>query len=185
MPRREHDFYPTPAWATRELLTRINISGVVLEPCAGKGDITSVLIDDHRISDVWDNDLDYRHPVTSHHDATDPNYWHSHGCDYVVTNPPFNLAHKIVPMAVAKARIGVYMLLRLSYLEPCDGRAGWLKAHPPNVLLVLPRISFTGDGKTDNMTCAWFGWDKHRCGQTIEIVSPVEDGTLLSEGIAS
>jgi hypothetical protein len=27
-------------------------------------------------------------------------------------------------------------------------------------MLILPRISFTGDGKTDSVTVAWVIWDK-------------------------
>ena len=75
------------------------------------------------------------------------------------------------------------MLLRLSYAEPCLNRAEWLKAHPISHLIVLPRISFTGNGKTDNVTCAWFVWDKLRPGhQRITIVTK-EDSVLWSDSI--
>jgi hypothetical protein len=48
----------------------------------------------------------------------------------------------------------------MSYLEPVENRGVWLNEHPPTTLIVLPRISFTGDGKTDNVTCAWMVWRK-------------------------
>jgi hypothetical protein len=65
------------------------------------------------------------------------------------------------------------MFLRLSYLEPVRNRGAWLAAHPPTGLIVLPRISFTGDGQTDTVTCAWMVWDKLARG-TIRVI-PRED----------
>lgn len=67
------------------------------------------------------------------------------------------------------AIVGVAMLLRLSYLEPTKDRGHWLNDHPPTQMIVLPRISFTGDGKTDSVTCAWMIWHKQGKGTiTIE-----------------
>ena len=57
------------------------------------------------------------------------------------------------------------MLLRATFGEPCGPcprapRAGrqWLLRHPPKALLLLPRISFTGDGETDSAAAWWFLW---------------------------
>lgn len=159
--RRPHDFYPTPSWATSELLKRIHVRGVVLEPCVGKGDIARVLLKDQGIVAVPTNDLDRAHQADSHFDATDSRSWgFGTPIDWVVTNPPFTVAHKILPLAYQHARVGVAMLLRLTYLEPCEGRAAWLAEYPPDHLIVLPRISFTGDGDTDSVTCAWMVWSK-------------------------
>jgi len=160
--RRELDFYPTAAWATEALLERVPIAGRVLEPCCGAGDIVTVLNASDRIREVHVNDID-KQWVREPADATNARYWRSRQWDtatpdWVVTNPPFGVAHKIVPLAWETARVGVAMLLRLTYLEPCEGRAGWLARHPPDKLIVLPRISFTGEGKTDLATCAWFVW---------------------------
>ncbi len=182
--RREHDFYPTPAWATHELLKHVAVEGTVLEPCVGAGDISSVLFDADGVLDVMTNDLDRAHINAAwHEDATDPWWWSRipNGFDWVVTNPPFSHAHQILPLAMKFARTGVAMLLRLSYLEPCEGRGAWLAANPPTSLIVLPRISFTGDGKSDSVTCAWFVWDKLACGQRLMVVNPVDSqqGSLL------
>lgn len=158
--RRALDFYPTAGWATQDLLARVHIGGYVIEPCAGRLDIANELRGNSRITALMTNDLDPHRPTTMHGDATDLAFWSGFGdrLDWVVSNPPFNVAHKILPLAHKAARRGVAMLLRISYLEPCEGRAGWLAANPPDRLIVLPRISFTGDGKTDNVTCAWFVW---------------------------
>lgn len=184
--RREHDFYPTPGWATTELLARVNVAGSVVEPCVGRSDIAVELTRDSRIREVITNDLDPTRPAELHGDATDTRWWSGLGpFDWVVTNPPFTVAHKILPLAFQYARVGVAMLLRMSYLEPCEGRLGWLAVHPPQRLIVLPRISFTGDGKTDQVTCGWMVWEPASAPMKtpIEIVPDPTDlpGALFDE----
>jgi hypothetical protein len=99
-------------------------------------------------------------PVDCVYDACSAEFWAAQApSDFVVSNPPFACCQPIIEQAYAHVRCGVIMLLRLSYLEPCNNRAAFLAAHPP-ALIVLPRISFTGDGKTDSVACAWMIWDK-------------------------
>jgi hypothetical protein len=50
------------------------------------------------------------------------------------------------------------LLLRLSFLEPTFERQDLLIDNPPDAMIVLPRYSFTGDGKSDSVTCAWMVW---------------------------
>lgn len=156
--RRLHDFYPTPEWATKELLRYVAISGEILECCAGQGDMAKIL---ERVGKVYCNDIDTETMSPNHWDATRPSAWEERRpWDWVVTNPPFSVAAEIVPLAFKYAQTGIAMLLRLSYLEPVENRGSWLHDNPPNTLIVLPRISFTGDGKTDSVTCAWMIWRK-------------------------
>ena len=166
--RRELDAYLTPWWVTDVLLERVSVFGHVCEPCAGMGDIVGPVALAPRVTQVSTNDLDPHYDTATHLDATDLAFWRDQSFDWVVTNPPFLVADKIIPLAVAHAG-NVAMLLRLTYLEPCEGRATWLAQHPPSHLIVLPRISFTGDGKTDSVTCAWMVWGS-RYQQSIEIV---------------
>ena len=176
--RRSLDWYPTPAWATRVLLHRLpQLRGRVLECCSGKGDISNALAERDAVS-VIENDMDRQCASDFHLDATDPRAWqrmneHAGPFDWIVSNPPFSLAPKIVPLAQRYAVHGMAMLLRLSYLEPCLDRVDWLTDHDANGrVLVLPRISFTGNGKTDNVTAAWliFGEVEHGW----EVVSKAE-----------
>lgn len=44
---------------------------------------------------------------------------------------------------------------------------------------IMPRVSFTGDGKTDSSTCAWMVWDQRTGRQKIDIVPR---STLLDRG---
>lgn len=179
--RRENDFYPTPRWATEVLLARVPISGVVLEPCVGRGDMAAVLAN---VPGVILHTNDVCHEAMTHEDATNARWWATLAPDWVVTNPPFVLAEQIVPLAVRHALFGVAMLLRLTFLEPTLGRGRWLHAHPPTRLIVLPRLSFTGDGKTDSVTCAWFVWERGAHTQQIEIVAVAREAVeLLHEAV--
>lgn len=175
--RRDNDFYPTPEWATAELLKHVAISGAVLECCAGAGDMAKVLAL-HGQGHVYCNDIDPTTMWPNHWDAANPSSWYDYKrrwthdpLMWVVTNPPFNVASQIVPLAYEHATDGIAMLLRLSYLEPTKDRGEWLNAHPPTTLIVLPRISFTGDGKTDNVTCAWMVWEKSQVAKQRIVVA--------------
>ena len=173
MPRRENDFYPTPAWATVELLHRINLSGMrrILEPCAGNGAIAAVLKRAWGEDRVITNDIDPQWGCDAELDACDDKLYNIVDADAIITNPPFSLAHVIVPKAVESAHVVCAMLLRLSWLEPVMNRDQWLAENPPDRLIVLPRISFTGDGKTDSVTCGWYIWQKTPIrGKHIEVI---------------
>ncbi|WP_299491213.1 hypothetical protein [Acaryochloris sp. IP29b_bin.137] len=142
------------------------IGGSVLEPCAGRNAISDMLDSYGSIDIVHSSDLLWPvGPGRTTNDATDPQYWaEAPKVDWVVTNPPFNVAEKILPLAYEHADRGVAFLLRLSYLEPCNGRKEWLKQHSDQmkrVIVVSPRIRFRSDTKgSDSVTCAWLIWDK-------------------------
>lgn len=159
--RRELDAYFTPDDASQVMVDRVNPYGCVFEPCVGDGHIARML--GCRATRVLTNDLDPKRSAMTHFDARDARAWRGfvkeHGpIDWVVSNPPFKDAVRIVQNACQFARVGVVMLLRLSFLEPCEDRGEWLERNPPTTQIVVPRISFTGDGRTDSVTCAWFVW---------------------------
>ena len=132
----------------------------IVEPCAGDGSICDRLPPGARYT-TSDIDPTLGHTVL---DATDPGAWFllAERCpiDWVITNPPFSKAMSILENAYLHARSGVAFLVRLSFLEPTFARQDWLRAHPPTRIIVLPRHSFTGDGKSDMVTCAWVIWEK-------------------------
>lgn len=167
MARREKDFYPTPQWATDVLLQYTQPHGFILEPCAGNGAISDVLA---RKCSVVTNDIDPKHNTTYTEDVSDTEGWtRLPRADWVITNPPFSDSYEIARLSYEHAKWGSAMLLRLTFLEPCLRRASWLQKRPPSKIIVLPRISFTGDGKTDSVTCAWFVWEKWNPNQRIYI----------------
>lgn len=175
--QRDLDFYATPAFATRELLRYVPIQGHVLEPCVGKGDISQVLATDDRIVSITTNDFDTNIPNSHYYlDATLPSTWEyltdpnrnitpsvPH-YDWIISNLPFNQAHEILPLAFAHVKIGVAFLLRKSFTEPTFNRQDWLKEHEEYLahIIYLPRISFTGDGKTDSTAVDIFVWTKEK-----------------------
>ena len=161
--RRTLDNYPTPGQLTRALLTRVSIEGVVLEPCAGARQIADVLQSHALIERVLMNDINPAYGYDLRDNAADPKagIWRLQP-DWVVTNPPFNQAMPILANAWDAALVGVAFLLRLSFLEPTNGRSAWLDAHAGYlsdlVVFGSPRPSFTGDGRTDSATVAWMVW---------------------------
>lgn len=182
MTRRELDFYPTgggrPAivngkptavWAAQSLYRRLPIIHRIAEPCVGTGDLVA-----GRTDVEWTNDVDEQRAATYHLNAASPAAWNVFPrVPWIVTNPPFDLAALILACALDHAIDGVAFFLRLSFLEPTEQRAHLLSRRPPTRQIVLPRISFTGDGKTDNVTCAWFVWSK-LVEPGIEVASPIE-----------
>lgn len=183
--RRAFDFYPTPSWATKTLLDHVPEvrASRILEPCVGAGDMSAVLWASG--CTVLTNDVDRTRQADTYLDARQRESWRAFQIvEWIVSNPAFAFAPKIIPLAFEHATRGVAMFLRLSYLEPCDGRGEWLAEHPPTRQIVLPRVSFTGDGNTDSVTCAWFVWATD--GQPLEgppivIVPPIAEprGGLL------
>lgn len=164
--RRALDAYPTEKRVTLGLLERVPICGLVLEPCAGEGQMAEVLAGQGTCT-VLQNDIDPAYARGGWgwygEDATDPQacIWKMRP-SWVVTNPPYNQAMPILRNAFDAARVGVAFLLRLSFLEPTRERAGWLEAHAGRLAHLLifgsPRPSFTGNGRTDSATVAWMVW---------------------------
>lgn len=172
MSRRPWDWYPTPDWATKVVVEKYQISGKVFEPCTGQGDITNAIIKytNGAVIPVT-NDLNTECPADTHWDATSPENWDGLYFDWVVSNPPFALAIEIIKQAMKHAD-NVLMLLRMSFLEPVEHRGLWLRDNPLKGLTVLPRISFSGDGKTDSVTCGWMYWSKTWMTSHIDVVHP-------------
>lgn len=182
--RRAFDYYPTPAWMTRALIRRVHPFDVI-EPCAGDGAIVKVL-ERNGVDVVATNDLDPSRECETHLDAADPASWDElciANPYWGVTNLPFDLADRIVPLAVKNLQ-HFATILRLSWLEPTAARQRFLAAHPPCTLIVMPRWDFKGRGATDSVTSAWFIWEKGRSSATrgIEIVTKDERDELIALG---
>lgn len=158
--RKKLDAYMSPTWAAEVLLRHIPLveGATVVEPCAGDFDLVYPLL--AAGANVLTADIDPAHSPDIVGDATDGAFWEASlgRPDWTITNPPFSKAHEIVQHAFANSKVGIAMLLRLSYLEPVIDRADFLAVFPPTKLIVLPRFSFTRDGKTDSVTCAWMVW---------------------------
>lgn len=157
MTRRRLDAYYTP----HEMIDPLEffypeLWGMrVIEPCCGDGAISD------QFPDCYASDIDPFALANSWsverfcgYDATVHGYPE---CDAFVTNPPFNQAIDILKNLRRQSNF-VALFLRLTFLEPTQDRGEYLVANPPDHLIVCPRVSFTGDSKTDSVTCAWMIW---------------------------
>lgn len=179
--RDPNDYYPTPEPITQALIdARLRLPTMVVEPCSGNDAIATVLRGNKHTVSTYDIQ---RSPT---HDATQKHFWESVALGFrvanltdwaVVTNPPFSIAHQIIPLAYEYSPWGIAMLLRLTYLEPAANRAEWLQDHADNLRLVMPvnpRPRFKKSTKgTDSCTVAWMVWDKRWSWRSLGIESPL------------
>lgn len=161
--RRKNDFYPTPGRATEILIEEFPLfkDRIIWEPCAGKGDIADVF---RPFTQVITSDIDPDMPCDFWADAARAQFYDCVPHSLMdrelaaVTNPPFLVAFEILQNLFGHD-IPIALLLRISFKEPTEKRGKWLSEHPPDREITLPRISFTGDGKTDSCTCSWMCWN--------------------------
>lgn len=171
------EYYATPEPFVHALLTRLDPTDVLYEPCVGDGAIIRALPSDNKRTWVT-NDLDGRWEANFHHDAR---IWFPQveGVNWTITNPPFSVAPDILELAFHHSRTGVAAVLRMSYNEPLktfSRRTEFLREHPPTGLLFLPRYAFqrspsTGLWATDSVACCWVVWKHSMKGCWIDYAS--------------
>lgn len=151
--RKELDKYYTPAWMVDGLKKHVNLDlQIVFEPFCGDGAISSKF--DKSITNDIDENVksDYSLNMRLYENF---NYVFKRiPHDWIITNPPYKNCAGIVTNALNMG-IPIAMLLRLSFLEPCEDR---IHVPSPDLLIVTSRYSFTRDGKNDSATTAWFVW---------------------------
>jgi hypothetical protein len=161
--RVANDYYPTPDKLIEALTNTIAIKGTILEPCAGHGAIAA-----HFPGCITNEPFPTGDFLPDYQlDAANEDLWDALDApvDWVITNPPYGeLATPIVKNALEYAQVGVAMLLRLNWLEPCADRAGVLQAWADqltHIIIVNPRPKFRADTNgSDNITVAWVVWQK-------------------------
>lgn len=147
--RKENDFYPTPPLATFILHKYVNIPKTVVEPCAGRGNISIELI--RQGYNVKSFDLyEYENSLCDIETGVDVlSLPKQEGYSALVTNPPY---HKDLPRKIALKGIQDYdltaMFLRLTFLEG-KKRNELFTTHPPSDIIFLSdRINF-GSGQIE------------------------------------
>lgn len=112
------NWFPTYWNLTRHLLKRINDyitdDTVILEPCAGAGDITRVIKEYHPHIKIIEIDINPRRPGIIKKDFFKCK---NIKCDMVITNPPFKLALEFFKKAAEFASDSIFMLWPLDYLH--------------------------------------------------------------------
>ena len=141
--RNKNDLYPTPPLATYILHKYIDLPRVIVEPCAGRGNISIELI--RHGYDVRSYDLneykDYLCSVTVGQDVL--TLEKPKDAQALVTNPPY---HKDLPRKIAEKGVAEYdltaLFVRLTFLEG-KKRNKLFTNHPPSDIIFLSdRIRF-------------------------------------------
>ncbi len=173
---RGADVYMTPPVAVEALLRNMQLPHRLWEPACGSGKIVNVL----RAAghEVIASDLN---------DYGDPTHFYGRdflmerkvpdGCECIITNPPYMLAHDFVRHALKLCPF-VVMLMRLAFMES-ERRCDILDNGMLSEVLVfrkrLPmmhRKDWEGRKASSGMAFAWFVWDGYHHGfTTIERIS--------------
>ena len=158
------DRFDTPDYATAQflpVLARTVRPKTILEPAAGKGDMLRELRrqwPDARVDafDVAPRD-EGREGIVQRGFFFDDE---PGGYDLVISNPPFSSIYEFVLHGLTKLNPGGV----LAFLSPAaffesKARREFNRQRPPHHTYILPtRVSFTGDGNTDQRMLAWLVW---------------------------
>ena len=178
-PHDSLNFFPTPPWATRALfehaLAHLGVTEVarVWEPACGEGHIALVLLDYAFTSVVATDIFDYSR------DGRSPPAWFGQrdfldeaqetlDVDWVITNPPFgDTTERFVLRALAVAKVGVAMFVRMQWLETVGRYEAIFKDNPPTLIaffaerVPICKGRWDPDGSTAT-AYIWLVWIKGR-----------------------
>jgi hypothetical protein len=172
------DFFPTPPWATRALCEHVLIpqelaSLTCWEPACGEGHMAAVLAEyflSVRSTDVHDYGYPDQAATASFvgpgvyiHEAVE--------IDWIITNPPFNLALEFAERAIREAKRGTALLTRTSWLEGGKRHERLFGKNPPSCVALfaerVPMVKGRWDPKASTATSyAWVIWRPWHRGQT-------------------
>jgi hypothetical protein len=192
------DYFPTPPWAARaggELIKRFDpMARSCWEPACGEGHMA------HGLSDYFEkvtrSDVHDYGVGAAVHDfvgglAHMREVVRSVGPlhDWIVTNPPFNLAGEFVERGLQYAEHGVAVLVRLAFLE---GQKRHLLLHGPRPVRVVspfaervPMVKDRWDPEASSATAyAWFLWAAPGAAWAAElpdapILAPIPPGSKM------
>ncbi len=142
------DFFPTPPWATRALCHYVLRAAdyherTAWDPAAGEGHMAETLrrwFPRVLASDVHDYGCGYE--VGSFVGVGSDVIRKPFAADWIITNPPFNLALEFVEEAVAQATVGVAMLVRVQWLHTVQRYERLFRDMPPaEVALFVERVA--------------------------------------------
>lgn len=157
------EYYPTPPHATRALMQQEQFTGVILEPCCGEGDMSEVLKETNSVfsSDLYNRGYGAVRDVFDYHNQI----------DNVVTNPPFELAPKIIQHMLPLFKHKMAFFLRTAFLESVSRYNTIYSVHPPSrVYVFTKRVTLypAGETKTTGGTTsyAWFVWEREKPSHT-------------------
>ena len=169
--RNENDLYPTPPIATYILHKYVDLPKNIVEPCAGRGNISIELLR-HKYN-VLSYDLheyeDALCTITSDCDVL--SLEKPEGFQGLVTNPPY---HKDLPRKIAEKGVAEYdltaLFVRLTFLEGKKRKKLFTNNPPSDIIILSDRIRFdTGilepiekkDQLGGMIAYCWVVWNKN------------------------
>jgi len=172
--RKENDFYPTSPLATYILCKYVRPPQNVVEPCAGRGNISIEL--ERNGHNVKSFDLNtYEDNLVNIKTGVDAlTLERPQGYDGLVTNPPY---HKDLPRKIAEKAVAEYpyvaMFVRLTFLEGKKRKKLFTNHPPSDIIFLSDRINF-GSGLIEPINKShqiggmiaymWIVWDKRSLG---------------------
>lgn len=166
--------FPTPPWATRALCEwmsdaygRLDVRDC-LEPACGRGHMSAPLAEyfgSVEASDVVDFGIGHVSDFLM--SGEDRRF------DWIITNPPFSLAEEFTIEALRRARVGVAMFVRTSFLEGTGRHTRLFSQHKPKAVLQfterVPLVKGRCDAKATTATAyCWVIWSTGRAGWPTE-----------------
>jgi len=153
--RNKNDFYPTPEKLAPALMSLVNFKDgdILLEPAKGqKGNQPFYDAFPPANKKLWaeiEQGVDY--------------FKNDFSADVIISNPPFNIAEEFIVKAIDELRPDgmLIFLLRVNYLgsqKRYDSLWQQDKYKPKQIITLVQRPSFTGDGATDSTEYAFFVW---------------------------
>jgi len=158
--RATADFYPTPNYATQELLKRETFEGTIWEPASGNGAIAK-FFPNCMASDIRTDEDVYGEKGINF-------FLEDRRVDNIITNPPYKYAQKFVEHSLACANKKVAMLLKLVFLESQSRKRLFENNRLRKVYVFRKRLKIYAYGKMGKnsglIAYAWFIWDKNYTG---------------------
>ncbi|CFX59330.1 conserved protein of unknown function [Candidatus Filomicrobium marinum] len=181
------DYFPTPPWATRALIEHVlaksfhpaaspDVIGFrqlsIWEPACGEGHMIEVLREYFgkvHASDIHDYGRGYE--VGSFVGEGSKVAFCSFNPDWIITNPPYNLALQFAIRALSEAKSGVAFLVRTNWLEGARRYNELFEKIPPDEVALfserVPMVKGRWDPKASTATAyAWVIWRKPSTGET-------------------
>ncbi len=178
--RQEDDFYPTPSWAVKSLLNRVDFKDcdIIWECACGDGAISKTLESEGfkvKSSDI----VDRGYEKTEFIDFLDnPDVM----VDAIITNPPYKYALEFVEMCKKKTNKRFAMFLKTVFLESERRYNMFQDTEYPlkTVYQFSKRVTLYKDGvkmKNSGMIAyAWYVWEKGYEGKpTLEWINDDEE----------
>ena len=164
--RVKNDFYSTPEEVTQALILAEAelLPSSVWEPCCGVGAMAEVIRRSGR--KVWASDLVDRGYGVGNSDFLKQTAKIKNA---VVTNPPFEIAEKIIRHSFSLGVDYLALVLKTQFWHAAKRAALFEKHLPSRIYAMTWRPDFSGGG-SPTMDCIWCVWDNSEVKQQYKIM---------------